>query len=143
MKHPEIPAHRPSGGSMSTTPRAAGLGLLGYGMGTPIAFLTIGSPGGNYDDRTVASYMDTGHLATAIALAYLGSFAALGLLPCPNHIRHQMSTGGDALWGLAVAGTAAGVIGWFLVGGLAVAFAEGGKPVASAPHARSSTCSER
>jgi hypothetical protein len=59
------------------TRRAAGLGLLAYGIGTPLAFISIGSPGGDFSDQVVATYMSSGHWPTAIALAYLGGFAAL------------------------------------------------------------------
>jgi len=119
---------------VDTTRRAAGLGLLAYGIGTPIAFISIGAPGGDYSEHTVASYMSSGHWAIAIALAYVGAFAALGLLVFANRMRHELGSAGDALWGLAVAGTTAGVIGWFLVGGISVAFAEGGRPLAAVPH---------
>jgi hypothetical protein len=119
---------------METTRRAAGLGLLAYGIGTPLAFLNIGSPGGDFRNQVVTTYMSSGHWATAIALAYLGAFAALGLLVFAHRMRHELGSAGDALWGLAVAGTATGVIGWFLVGGIAVAFAEGGLPLVGVPH---------
>ena len=119
---------------MATTRRAAGVGLLAYGIGTPMAFISIGAPGGDYSDSAVTTYMSSGHWATAIALAYLGAFAALGLLVFANRMRQELGSAGDALWGLAVAGTTAGVIGWFLVGGISVAFAEGGLPLAAAPH---------
>jgi hypothetical protein len=119
---------------MTTTRRAAGLGLLAYGIGTPLAFMSIGAPGGDYSDSALTTYMSSGHYATAIALAYLGAFAALGLLLFASRMRHELGSAGDALWGLALAGTTAGVIGWFLVGGISVAFAEGGGPLATAPH---------
>jgi hypothetical protein len=119
---------------MATTRRAAGLGLLAYGIGTPLAFMSIGAPGGDYNDSVVTTYMSRGHYAAAIALAYLGAFAALGLLVFARQMRHELGAAGDALWGLALAGTTAGVIGWFLVGGISVAFAEGGLPLAGTPH---------
>lgn len=119
---------------MNTTRKTAGLGLLAYGIGTPAAFMSIGAPGGDYDDLTVATYMSSRHWPIAIALAYLGAFAAVGLLVFAHRIRHELSHAGNVLWGLAVAGTAAGVIGWFLIGGISVAFAEGGRPLAQLPH---------
>jgi hypothetical protein len=121
--------------NVDTTRRAAGLGLLAYGIGTPLAFISIGSPGGDFSDQVIATYMSSAHWPTAIALAYLGAFAALGLLVFANRMRHELGSAGDALWGLAVAAAATGVIGWFLVGGIAVAFAEGGRPLAGVPHA--------
>jgi hypothetical protein len=119
---------------MDISRRTAGLGLLAYGIGTPVAFMSIGSPGGDYDDGVVTTYMSSGHWATAFALAYLGAFAALGLLPFAARMRTELRSGGDVFWGLAVAGTAAATIGWFLVGGVAVVFAEGGTALASLPH---------
>jgi len=119
---------------METTRRAAGFGLLAYGIGTPVAFMNIGSPGGDYSDPTVATYMSSGHWATAIGLAYLGAVAALGLLVFANRMRNELRSAGDLLWGLAVGGTAAAVVGWFLIGGIAVAFAEGGQSLAAVPH---------
>jgi len=119
---------------MQISQRAAGFGLLGYGIGTPVAFLSIGSPGGDYSDPVVAGYIATGHWASAIGLAYLGAFAALGLVVFASRMRHELPSAGDLVWGLALAGAAAGVIGWFLVGGIEVAFAEGGRALTAIPH---------
>jgi len=119
---------------VSTSRRAAGLGLLAYGLGTPAAFMAIGSPGGNYDDSQVAAYISRGHWATAFVLAYLGAFAALGLLAFGMRMREELGSAGRTVWGLSVAATTAGVVGWFLVGGVAVAAAEGGSAVATVPH---------
>lgn len=119
---------------METSRRAAGFGLLAYGIGTPVAFMSIGSPGGDYSDEAVSSYVSSGHWAAAFVLAYIGAFASLGLLVFASRMRHELRSAGHVLWGLAVAGTAAGVIGWFLVGGVAVAFAEGGTALANVPH---------
>ena len=119
---------------MTTSRRTAGLGLLAYGIGTPVAFMSIGSPGGDYSDSGVAAYVASGHWATAFALAYLGAFAALGLLVFARHMRHELGSTGDVLWGLSVAGTAAAVVGWFMVGGVAVAAAEGGQALTTVPH---------
>ena len=49
-------------------------------------------------------------------------------------MRRQLTSSGDVLWGLLVAGTSTAVVGWFLVGGVAVAFAEGGTNLATVPH---------
>jgi CBS domain containing-hemolysin-like protein len=49
-------------------------------------------------------------------------------------MRHEVGSAGDLLWGLSVAGTAAAVIGWFMVGGVAVAMAEGGSALTTVPH---------
>jgi hypothetical protein len=119
---------------MEISRRTAGLGLLGYGIATPVAFMSIGSPGGGYDDAIITTYTSSGHWLPAFLLAYLGAFAALGLLPFAGRMRSQLRSGGDVFWGLMVAGTVAAVVGWFLVGGVAVAFAEGGAPLAAVPH---------
>lgn len=119
---------------MDISRRTAGLGLLAYGIGTPVAFMGIGAPGGDFEDGTVVAYMASGHWARAIALAYLGAFAALGLLPFARRMRSEMGPGGDTFWGLMVGGTAAAVVGWFLVGGVTVVFAAGGTALRGLPH---------
>jgi hypothetical protein len=118
---------------MHTSRRTAGLGLLAYGIGTSVAFIAIGSPGGQYEEGAVTDYISSGHTWTAVALAYLGAFAALGLLPFASRMRTELRSGGNAFWGLSVAGTAAAVVGWFLVGGVAVAFGEGGSALSAVP----------
>ena len=119
---------------MNSTRRAAGLGMVTYGIGTSLAFMAIGSPGGDYSDADVTRFVSSGHWALAITLAYVGAFASLGLLAFGNHMRRQLTSSGDVLWGLLVAGTSTAVVGWFLVGGVAVAFAEGGTNLATVPH---------
>ena len=119
---------------MDTSRRRAGLGLLVYGLGTPIAFMAIGSPGGDYIDSRVVAYMDRGHWVAASALAYLGAFAAVGLLLGGHHLRRELGSAGDLFWALTVAATTAAVVGWFLVAGIAVAFAEGGAHMPPVPH---------
>jgi hypothetical protein len=119
---------------MDISRRTAGLGLLAYAIGTPVAFMGIGAPGGDYEDSIVTSYISSGHRVTGIALAYLGAFAALGLLPFAARMRSELRSGGDLFWGLSVAGVAASVVGWFLLGGIPVVFAEGGTALAGLPH---------
>ena len=119
---------------MDISRRAAGLGLLAYGIGTPVAFMSIGAPGGAFDNGTIDAYMASNHWARSFALAYLGAFAALGLLPFARRMRSDLRSGGETFWGLMVGGTAAAVVGWFLVGGLAVVFAEGGTALKGLPH---------
>lgn len=119
---------------MSTSRRAAGLGLTAYGLGTPLAFMTINSPGGNYDDKAVAAYVSSGHWVAAFVLAYVGAFAALGLLAFGARMREELGPVGPAVWALSVSAATAGVVGWFLVGGVAVAAAEGGAAAATVAH---------
>ena len=117
------------------TRRAAGLGLLAYGVGTPVAFMGIGAPGGAYDDPTVVTYLSSGHWTTAFLLSYLGAFAALGLWAFAGALTNELGNAAEAVRGLVLASTTAGVVGWFLVGGISVAFAEGGRSVyAVVPH---------
>ncbi|HUR50738.1 MAG TPA: hypothetical protein VMZ11_01310 [Mycobacteriales bacterium] len=119
---------------MNTTRRSAGLGLLVYGLGTAVAFMSTGSPGGDYEDSTVAAYTDTGHWPVVAALAYLGAFSALAFLAFAGRMRNELGDRGDLFWGLSVAGTAAAVVGWMLVAGIQIAFAEGGAAVTALPH---------
>jgi hypothetical protein len=119
---------------MDISRRTAGLGLLAYAIGTPVAFLTIEAPGGDYEDSIVTSYISSGHRVTAIALAYLGAFAALGLLPFAARMRSELRSGGDVFWGLSVGAVAASVVGWFMLGGIEVVIAEGGTALAGLPH---------
>jgi hypothetical protein len=119
---------------MTTSRRAAGLGLLAYGIGTPVAWMISGSPGGDYDDRTVTAYIASGHWPIAFALAYVGAFAAVGLLAFGRRMRREVGAAGDLLWGLLVGATAVAVAGWFMVGGIAVSMAEGGTALTTVPH---------
>ena len=119
---------------MGTSRRAAGLGLLAYGIGTLAAFMAIGSPGGDYSSSDVAEYLSSGHRITAFTLAYVGGLAALGLLPFAHRMREELGGLGRTVWGLAVAAVGVAVAGWFVVGGVAVAAVEGGRAVAGVPH---------
>jgi hypothetical protein len=114
---------------MGVSRRAAGLGLAGYGIGTAIAFIAIDAPGGDYSPRVVADYVAAGHRVAAFGLAYLGAFAALGLLVFAARLREDLRGAGPVAWGLGVAATASGVVGWFVLGGVAVAAAEGGPAI--------------
>ena len=114
---------------MDTTRRAAGLGLVTYGLATTVAFMAIGSPGGDYEGGMVRDYVASGHWVAAWALAYVGAFGALGLLVFGSRLRTALGSAGDLLWGLAVAATATSVVGWFVDGGVVVSMAEGGRTV--------------
>jgi hypothetical protein len=114
---------------MDTTRRAAGLGLLGYGVATTVAFMALGAPGGTYSQTLVHDYLARGHWVTAFALCYLGAFGALGLLVLGSRLRSALGSAGDAFWALSVAATATSVVGWFVDGGVVVSMAEGGRSV--------------
>ena len=107
--------------------RVAGISLAVYGIATMAAFGD--SPGGAYDDSSVVHYISAHHTWAAFGLAYLGVLGALALLPFGLGLRDEAGRARDLVWGLTVAGSAAGLVGWFVTGGLAVAMAEGGSPV--------------
>ncbi|HET9498825.1 MAG TPA: hypothetical protein VFO98_01060 [Marmoricola sp.] len=111
------------------TRRIAGIGLLLYGLGTVLAFFFSGAPGGDYQDSAVSDYVASSGWLAAFGFAYLGAFAALGLLVFGRNLRPMLGSAGDLVWGLTVAGAATGVVGWFVDGGLDVAMAEGGRHV--------------
>jgi hypothetical protein len=119
---------------VTTSRRAAGLGLLAYGIGTPLTMALIGSPGGDYRSADVANFLSAGHRTTAFVMAYVGGLAALGLLAFGHRMRDELGAAGRTVWGLAVAGTATAVTGWFMVGGVAVAAGEGGAAVQGVAH---------
>ncbi|HEY3511859.1 MAG TPA: hypothetical protein VGL36_21970 [Kribbella sp.] len=116
---------------MHNIPRSAGLGLLGYGVGTAVAFMGSGAPGGGYDDTGVARYIAGSHAAAGFTLWYVGALSALGLVVFGTGLRHL----GDGLRSLAIAATATSVVGAFVSGGVVVAMAEGGTAVRTGvPH---------
>jgi hypothetical protein len=120
---------------MRSIPKAAGIGLLVYGIGVTAAFMSLGAPGGDYEPAGVAGYVASGHWPTAFALSYLAAFAALGLLVFGQALRGLGGAVGELVWGAAIAGTATSVVGAFVTGGLDVAMAEGGSSVqAGVPH---------
>jgi hypothetical protein len=123
--------------------RTAGIGLIVFAVGSAIGFSLLGSPGGDYSSTVVESYIASGHWPVAFALSYLGALSALGLLVFARGLRDGLVPGADTVWGLSVAGTAASVVGWFVVGGLDVSMAEGGAAVqAGVPHEVVYTISE-
>jgi hypothetical protein len=119
---------------MNTSQRSAGLGLTAYGLGTAAATMTIGSPGGAYSNSQVASFVASDHWLSAVPLAYVGAFAGVGLIGFASFMKHQVGRSGDLLSNVLVAALASAGIGWFLVGGVTVAFAEGGSAMAAVPH---------
>ena len=114
---------------MNTSRRAGGLGLLTFGIVTPVAGIIGKLPGGEYIEGEIAKYIASGNWASAIASAFLAGIAALGVLIFASWVRHELRSSGDLLWGLAVVGTGLAVTGWFLLVGLS--YAMGGSSVAS------------
>jgi hypothetical protein len=109
--------------------RTAGAALLVYGVATFVANTLIAAPGGDYEPRVVARFVDSGHFPVAFAAAYLGCFGALAILPFVMGIRGELGPLSDLAWGLGVAAATAGVVGWFVTAGVDVAMAEGGSTV--------------
>jgi hypothetical protein len=114
---------------MEISRRAAGFGLLTYALATPVAFIVTGAPGGNYSDHLVRTYIASGHWVTAFVACYLGAAGALGLLVFGIRWYAAVGPAGDLLRGLAIAGAATSVVGWFVDGGVVVSMAEGGRTV--------------
>ncbi|HEY3528716.1 MAG TPA: hypothetical protein VGK78_06160 [Nocardioides sp.] len=115
---------------MTTVPRRAGVALLVYGLGVTAAFLSLGSPGGDYDPDNIASYVSHGHWPAAFALAYMSALCSLALIVLGQALRRSLDGAvGDFVGGLCQAGTTISVVGSFLVGGIDVAMAEGGTHV--------------
>jgi hypothetical protein len=105
---------------MNTSRRAAGFGLLAYGIGTPFALIAYGVPGGKYSEAVTAKFISSGHMTTVLISSYVGAFAALGFLVFANRMRHELRSGGDFFWALAVAGTTSAVIGYISLGSIAI-----------------------
>jgi hypothetical protein len=119
---------------MTHIPRSTGIGLAVYGLGTATAFQASGSPGGDYHESAVTTYISFHHFWLAAGLWYLGALSALGLVVVGLGLRSQPGVGG-LLGSLASTGAAVGVAGAFVSGGLAVAMAEGGTAVRNGvPH---------
>jgi hypothetical protein len=117
------------------TRRTAGTALFLYAVATFVANVLIAAPGGQYQAADVADYVDSGHFPLAFGAAYLGCLGAVAVLPFVLGIRDQLGPWSDLAWGLGVAATTTGVIGWFVGAGVDVAMAEGGSTVpAGVPH---------
>jgi hypothetical protein len=120
--------------------RAAGAGVLVFGLGTFLAVTVGGWPGGSYSAHGVASYLASGHRVAAFVAAYVGYAAAVGLVVFASRMRALLREAGasagmtDVLWGSAVAGAAAVAVGMTIGGGIQVAYTEATVPLAIAPH---------
>ena len=117
-----------------TTRRAAGIALICYALGTLFAFAPY-SPGGDYSDTAVATFVSSGHMWGAFASAYLGVFSALLLLVVGLALRDEVGSLRDAFFALTAVGATTSMVGFFLSGGVAVSMAEGGSVVRTGvPH---------
>jgi hypothetical protein len=106
---------------------------------TVIGIQVGGTPGGNYVEADVASYVGSGHFPTVIATGYLAVIGVLGLICLLAYLRTAIAAqpdrgmAADIFWGAGLASAASFAVGWGLVTGIAVAAAEGGTG-ASVPH---------
>ncbi len=115
--------------------RTAGAALLLHGVATFAASALIAAPGGQYDAGGVARFVDSAHFPVAFVAAYVGCLGSVAALFFVLGIRDALGSSGDLAWGLGVAATTTGVIGWFFSAGVEVAMAEGGTAVpAGVPH---------
>jgi hypothetical protein len=113
----------------TTITRGAGTALLVYGIGTTVEYLGAGGPGGDFEPTTIAGYTAPSHYPVAVALWYLGAFAALALIPFARELRKVGGWLGDTLWAMGNAAACTSVVGAFLGGGLVTALWEGGTEV--------------
>lgn len=109
--------------------RLAGAGLLVFGVGTLLTFMTAAIPGGDYEPAKVTAYLAQGHALRTFVLAYVGIATMLGLLAFGHGIRSELGALGDTAWALSVAALSTGVVGWFIGAGVVVATAEGGPAI--------------
>ena len=123
---------------MKRSTTLAGAGAIAFGVLTVVGFLG-GTPGGNYDESTVADYISGGHFPIVIATGYLAIVGVVGLICLLAYLRELVGAdqgrqmGANIVWGIGLASAASFAVGWGLVTGIAVAAAEGGG-AASVPH---------
>lgn len=117
-----------------TTIRTGGIAFAIYGLATFLGFMNNG-PGGDYEDAKVVGFMSHGHMWAAFGYGYLGCLGAVALLVAGRHLRDLAGSARDLVWGLAIAGSTASAVGFFVTAGVAVSMAEGGTQVRdSIPH---------
>ena len=108
----------------------AGAGAIAFGVGTVVGTFG-GSPGGSYDDSTVAEYVKIGHFPTVVVTGYVALFGVLGLICLLAYLRATISVdphnlAASIFWGIGLAAAASMAVSWGLVTGVALAAAEGG-----------------
>src|SRR6267142_3488035 len=92
-----------SGMKRSTT--LAGAGAIAFGVLTVVGFLG-GTPGGNYDESTVADYISGGHFPMVIATGYLAIVGVVGLICLLAYLRELSGAdqgrqrGANIAWGI-------------------------------------------
>lgn len=119
------------------TARNAGLGAIAFGVLTLAQLQISDSPGGSYDQASVASFLASGHRVAVIVLFQLAVLGILGLVAFMAELRAAAAAASEraanVVWGLGVAAAACFTIGWGIDGGLALSHTEGGKDVVVTP----------
>jgi hypothetical protein len=116
-------------GTRRPGPRAAGIAVLAYAVGTFVAMGNAG-PGGDFEDAGVTTWTSEAHRWGAFGVGYLGCFAALGLLVFTLGSHHRVTgPAAEVYRSLGVIGTGLAMVGWWLSAGIAVALTEGGPDV--------------
>jgi hypothetical protein len=116
----------------------AGGGAIAFGVLTILGTFG-GSPGGSYDEPTVAEYVKSSHFPIVVITGYLAIVGVVGLIFLLAYLRELISAGPDGrlaasiFWGIGLASAASFAVSWGLVTGIAVAAAEGGS-AASVAH---------
>jgi hypothetical protein len=109
----------------------AGAGAIVFGVFTVVGTFG-GSPGGSYDDSTVAEYVKIGHFPIVVVTGYLALFGVVGLICLLAYLREAISVepgrklAASIFWGIGLAAATSMAVSWGLVTGLALAAAEGG-----------------
>ena len=116
-------------GTRRPGPRAAGIAVLAYAVGTFVAMGNTG-PGGDFEPASVTAWTGEAHRWGAFGVGYLGCFAALGLLVFTLGSHHRVRGPATEVYrSLGVIGAGIAMVGWWLSAGIAVALAEGGPDV--------------
>lgn len=97
---------------------AAGVGSIAFGVLTPLAIIVGGPMGGNYAAADVASYISSGHVVIAGAMALCGLVGAAGLIALSSYLRQRAeldNTGSiwpQTLWGLMLGAAVCFAVSW-------------------------------
>jgi hypothetical protein len=97
---------------------AAGIGSISFGLLTPTALFVGGPMGGNYAAADAASYISSGHLVLAVAMALCGLLGVAGLICLGAYLRQQAELEDSAsiwpptVWGLILGAAICFAVSW-------------------------------
>lgn len=100
---------------------AAGIGSIAFGLLTPTAFVVLGPMGGNYAAADVASYISSGHVVVAGAMALCGLLGVAGLVCLGAYLRQRAESEDSAsiwpqtLWGLMLGAAICFAVSWGII----------------------------